>query len=81
MVTYIIKVTEVRGRGVMIDVKPNEADATAKEKETADIIDHLMQPIFELLASSGGQPKTVGDKDLEATRMLVEKRAKRFLRS
>ncbi len=79
MVTYIIKVTEVRGRGVMIDVKPNEADATAKEKATAEIIDHLMQPIFELLASPGGQPKTIGDKDLETTRSVVEKKAKRFL--
>jgi len=62
----------------MVDMNPDQSNATPREMEIAGFIDHIMQPVFLAMASATGRGEMIESKDVEAVREIVEEKAKRF---
>jgi hypothetical protein len=62
----------------MVDMTPDQSKATPKEMKIAGIIDHLIQPVFQAIAASTGRGEMIESKDVEAVRLIIEEKAKRF---
>ncbi len=57
MITCVIKILEVAEKGVVVDMIPDQSNATPREMEIAGIIDHVMQPVFQAIASAIGRAR------------------------
>lgn len=78
MITCVIKIVEAPGKGVMVDMNPDQSLATPREMEIAGVIDYLMQPVFDAIVASTGRGEMIESKDVEAVRAIIEEKTKRF---
>jgi hypothetical protein len=78
MITCIIEIKEVPGKGLRIDMIPNQSDATPKEMHYAGCIDYVMQPIFEYVMRRGERGEMIESKDAESIREVCERRIREF---
>jgi hypothetical protein len=78
MITCVIKIVENPGKGFMVDMIPDQSNATAAEMQIAGIIDYIMQPVFDAIVSSTGRGEMIESKDAEAVRQMIEEKTKRF---
>lgn len=77
MITCVIKIVE-GPKGVMVDMDPDQSQATPKEMEIAGVIDHLMKPVFDAIVASTGRGEMIEGRDVEAVRAIIEEKTKRF---
>ena len=78
MITCPIKIVEVPGKGVLVDMIPDQSNATPKEMEIAGIIDYIMQPVFKAIVSATGRGEMIESKDAEAVRLIIQEKVKGF---
>jgi hypothetical protein len=78
MITCVLKIVELPGKGVMVDMNPDQSNATPREMEIAGFIDHIMQPVFQAIVSTTGRGEMIESKDAEAVRLIIEEKVKRF---
>lgn len=78
MMTCAIKIVEVPGKGVLVDMIPDQSNATPREMEIAGLIDHMMQPVFKAIVSATGRGEMIESKDAEAVRLIIERKVKDF---
>jgi len=62
----------------MVDMNPDQSDATPREMEIVGFIDHIMQPVFQAMVAATGRGEMIESKDVEAVRQIVEEKTKRF---
>lgn len=78
MITCAIKILEVPDKGVLVDMVPDHSNATPREMEIAGIIDHVMKPVFQAIASATGRGEIIESKDAESVRLIIEQKMKHF---
>lgn len=66
------------GKGVLVDMIPDQSNATPKEMEIAGIIDYIMQPVFKAIVSATGRGEMIESKDAEAVRLIIQEKVKGF---
>jgi hypothetical protein len=82
MVSCIIEIVEVPGGGVRVDMKPDQANGTPKERGIAGALDHLLRPVLQGLVEATGRGERIESKEtVEAMRLILEERAQRFFSS
>jgi len=63
----------------MVDMIPSEqSNVTPTEMHIAGVIDHLIKPVFEAIASTTGRGEIIESKDVAAVEKLIEAKAKQF---
>ena len=78
MITCVIEIKEVPGKGLRVDMKPDQTDATEKEMHYAGVLDYAMQPVFDYIMQRGERSQMIESKDAESIRELCGRRVQEF---
>ena len=78
MITCVIEIKEVPGKGLRVDMRPDQTGATEKELHYAGILDYAMQPIFDYIMQRGERSQMIESKEAESIRELCERSVREF---
>ncbi len=78
MITCLIKIKEVPGKGYYVDVVPDQSGATPKEMRVAGCINFALDEVARYLMSKGERGEMIESKDAAAVQDIVKKKIKEF---
>jgi predicted transcriptional regulator len=78
MITCLITIKEVPGKGYYIDMLPDQSKSTLKERQVASLFDAANEIVGQYILKKSGNGQAIESKDLNAIRGLVEEMIKRF---
>ena len=78
MITCVIEIQEVPGKGLRVDMRPDQSAGTEKEMHYAGVLDYAMRPVFEYIMWRGERAEMIESKEAESIRELCERRVREF---
>lgn len=78
MITCVIKIKEVPGKGYYVDVLPDQSEATPTEKRVAACLNGALDEVAKYLMSKGEKGEMIDSHDVEASREIVKRKTQEF---
>jgi hypothetical protein len=80
MITCVIKIKEVPGKGYYVDVIPDQSKGTPKEMRVAGCLNFALDEVARYLMSKGDRGEMIEGKDLAVVQEITRRKIAEFER-